>query len=462
MKRTTATLLAFLAAFATPLAAQNGGDTSDCPPPLDPTTPLPIADEVTVGGMVFKTAGLPPGLVVHPVLGLIAGTGALDGSVIHRTAVRILETRGLKTPGGDYLVMFPEGDHYANNKGRTRKNNKLLACRSSDRGRTWSGPAEAFDIDYSQHGFIPFVPRGGGRIYAFGTQPNPDFGYSSGGGAHENAPIGCRWSDDDGRTWSPPAVIRPVNDPGFMGMSVMRMTETDAGTWLLGSHTSDWSVRPLTTGQYLLRSTDRGATWELLPGKRPGGWQVKEQRRMDEGRPINLGGGEVLFMSRTGAGSLFTARSLDDGKTWSDFAPTTLVHPWAPPMLFHLSDGKTLIAFHHNRLPASAAGDERYRDSGLNPQAENMKARSEIWFSLSTNRGRTWSESRFLFATTARPNLKVKAWNFQCSYVDMFTDGGVLHLVVPHRWQQVLHLTIPEARLATAPTKAELRALAKQ
>ena len=36
-----------------------------------------------------------------------------------------------------------------------------------------------------------------------------------------------------------------VNDPGFRGMSVMRMTETDAGTWLLGSHAADWSVKLL-------------------------------------------------------------------------------------------------------------------------------------------------------------------------------------------------------------------------
>jgi len=29
--------------------------------------------------------------------------------------------------------------------------------------------------------------------------------------------------------------------------------------------------------------------------------------------------------------------------------PTPLVHPDAPPMLFHLADGKTLAAFHRNR-----------------------------------------------------------------------------------------------------------------
>ncbi len=39
-------------------------------------------------------------------------------------------------------------------------------------------------------------------------------------------------------------------------MSVMRMCETDAGTWILGSHEGDWSYKPLSTRQYVLRSSD--------------------------------------------------------------------------------------------------------------------------------------------------------------------------------------------------------------
>lgn len=418
---------------------------------------LSISPEIVVGGTTLRTDALPSGLKLHRDLGLV-GVDALAGSVIHRTTSRILETRGLKTPGGDYLVMFPEGDHYANNKGR-RKVNVLQAYRSSDGGRTWIGPVEAFDIDYSQHGFIPFVPRNSKRIYAFGTQPNPDLGYSWKDGEQENAPIGYRWSDDDGRTWSKVNPIRPTNDPGFMGMSVMRMTETDAGTWLIGSHVAHWAVKPITTEQYLLRSTDRGETWELLPGKRPSGWFVKPYHRMDEVRPLNLGNGKVLAMARTPAGSLFLSRSEDDGKTWSEFAPSPLVHPGAPPMLFHLRDGKTLIAFHHNRVPVGQ--DERLPQGSLDPHAENMKVRSEIWFSTSRDGGLTWSESRFLFANAVQPNLKIKAWNHQCSYVDMFVDGDDLHLIVPHRWQQVLHLVIPESALAALPTKAELAARAR-
>ncbi len=413
----------------------------------EPFAPLPVVESLRIGGAEIEVRQLPPRLALRPALGLIT-VAALDGQVVHRSKSRILETRATITPGGDYLVMFPEGDHYAKSKGE--KMNTMLAYRSSDKGRTWAGPVVAFDIPYSQHGFIPFIPRGSKRLYAFGTQPIPGK-WSWENGQRENAPIGYRWSDDDGRTWSDVKLIEPANDPGFRGMSVMRMTETGTGTWLLGSHLADWSVKPFTTQQYLLRSEDQGKTWTVLPGARPNGWIAEGFSRMDEGRPLSLGGERVLFMSRTPAGKLFTAWSKDDGRTWTKPAPSTLVHPDAPPMLFPLSDGKTLVAFHHNKVPRRGADE-------LDDKSENMKVRSELWAATSTDEGRTWSEPRFVLANAAQPDLKVGAWNYQCSYLDGFTDDGVLHLFLPHRWQQVLHLTIKESDLGSLPTAAEVLA----
>jgi Neuraminidase (sialidase) len=169
---------------------------------------------------------------------------------------------------------------------------------------------------------------------------------------------------------------------------------------------------------------------------------------MDEGRPINLGNGEVYMMIRTCEGHLWATRSTDDGKTWAAPAPTPLVHPDAPPMLFHLSDGKTLAAFHHNRHH-----DTNYVNLGENP---GMQDRSEIWVSLSTDGGRSWSEPRFVFANAAVPNLEGGWRNYQCSYMDMFVDNGVVNLFLPHRWQRCLHLQLPEAELQRLPTGKEL------
>ena len=102
--------------------------------------PLPLAETVKIGSVEISTKKPPVGLLVRGALGLVT-VSALDGQVVHRTTSRILETRATVTPGGDYLVMFPEGDHYAKSKGE--KMNTMMAYRSSDKGRTWQGPAVA-------------------------------------------------------------------------------------------------------------------------------------------------------------------------------------------------------------------------------------------------------------------------------------------------------------------------------
>ena len=228
------------------------------------------------------------------------------------------------------------------------KGNEMIAYRSTDRGRTWQGPTTPFDIDYSQHGFIPLIPKGQRRLYAFGTQAVPGT-YTRERGRCENAPIGYRYSDDDGVRWSEVRIIRPKNDPDYRGMAVMQMCETDSGTWILSTYENDHTYRPVMCRQYILRSDDRGATWTLLPHERHGGWYQPKHNSMGEGRPIHLGNDHVLMLTRTTEGHLWAVRSEDDGHTWSEPEPTPLIHPDAPPMLTMLSDGRTLAAFHHNR-----------------------------------------------------------------------------------------------------------------
>jgi Neuraminidase (sialidase) len=413
--------------------------------------PLGLLATTAIGEVQVSLASLPAGLRVDEDLALVLGIPVLTGQVVHEAAGSLFEVRATKTPGGDYLLMFPtncpgsKGNcHYG---GNGEKTNDMVAYRSCDGGHTWQGPTVAFDIDYNQHGFIPLIPAGSKRIYAFGTQP-VWHSYQRSHGLNENAPIGYRYSDDDGHHWSEVRLIRPENDPDFRGMSVMRMCETGNGTWLLGAHEGDWSYRPLMTRQYILRSEDQGRTWQVGPHARHGGWCVPQFNRMDEGRPISLGGSRALLMIRTCEGHLWTARSDDDGKTWSDPAPTPLIHPDAPPMLFHLSDGKTLAAFHHNRHH-----DLNYAGLGDN---QGMQDRSELWVSLSTDDGETWSEPRFVLANAAEPGTGNRFFDYQYSYLDAFADSGELHLFLPHRWQRCLHLRLRESALKLLPTAGEM------
>jgi len=349
--------------------------------------------------------------------------------------------RATITPEGDYLVLFPY------DRGRWYQGKEMLAMRSSDKGKTWSELAVVFDSSQSHHGFVPLIPRGSKRIYAFGTQPISGMVGDGKKGLQENCPIGFRYSDDDGHTWSDVTLIRPENDPEFTGMSCVRMCETDAGTWLIGSHDGIWrrkgSPAPVTTRQYILRGEDKGKTWQLLPGKRPGGWCIEKYDRMDEGTVLSLGGAKAVVFIRTAEGRIWESRSDDDGKTWTDPKPTELVHPDAPPMVFHLGDAKTLIAFIHNRY------DPR------RPHFDKA-ARNEVWCSLSKDEGRTWSEPRFVFAG-ANPEGHIHS----NSYLDMIADGSRIHVFLGQKGRQLLYLQFDESDLSTFMTKAGLAAAMK-
>jgi hypothetical protein len=407
-----------------------------------------------IGGVAVTVEKLPKGLKNHSDLGVVM-PGWVNVRAIHRfpqpdigdyrgqypPVLYVDCPRPVITPQGDYLLSIISGRGHYGGTDPHKKVNDILIYRSKDKGATWQGPFLSTNIPYNQHAWVPLVPRSGKRIYMFSTEPAPD----DFNGA-ENAGIGFRHSDDDGYTWSGMTRIRPVNDPGFQGMWCINMTETDRGTWLLAPHEADWTVKPVTTHLYALRSTDQGRTWELLPGKRPEGWQYKPLKRMDEGRPLALGHGKVVLFARTPEGHIWQFRSADDGKTWSEPRPTPLVHPDAPPMIEKLSDRKTLIALHHNRLPGSGFSQR--------PHAED---RSELWVSLSKDDGLTWTEPRFLAVTstvTTRPLFG--RVNYCMTYCDVLADAGNLHIFIPHLWRQVLEVRMREKDLMRLPTKSKL------
>jgi predicted neuraminidase len=402
---------------------------------------LPPMETITVGGREIHPGAPPHGLVNLPDLGIMVNQG-MTGQRIYAKAPPdnwCGESRCVKTPGGDYLLMLTTGQHHYG--GKLTKVNDMVAVRSSDQGKTWSGPKVAWDIPYNQHGFVPLVPHGSKRIYAFGTEP-----IFSMFDRPENAPIGFRYSDDDGHTWSEVTLIRPANDPDFRGMFVMRMCETGKGTWLLAPHTGvNYRKNAVTTRLYIMRSADQGASWTLLPHPRPDGWVTPGYDQLEEGRPISLGGTKVLMLARSSEGHLWKLRSDDDGQTWTGPDPTPMVHPLAPPMLFHLNDGKTLASFYHNR---NTQDRSVVIGSGMN--------RSELWVSLSHDEGATWSEPRFVMANSAGGGHMGQFADWSVSYIDLLVEHHVVHIFFSHQFRQVLHVRFDEKLLHGLPTKAEL------
>lgn len=405
---------------------------------------VPPRQRAVVNGLEIRLTAMPDGIAYRPDLGVIFPT-PIRGESLHAWPPPrnvITAPRSIITPGGDFLVMFIAGTGLFD---KDEKVNDMVAYRSSDRGKTWRGPFLAWDVPYSGLAAGLFRPRDSRRLYAFATEYVPELRKG-----WENGPIGFRTSDDDGRTWSPVELIRPVNDPEYRGIAAMQPCETDRGTWLVSTHAEIWRTpKGIETRQYLLRSEDQGHTWELLPGPGDQGWAAPGFGRMDEGVPIALGDGKVVMQIRTPEGHLWQTWSEDDGKTWSEPRPTTLVHPDAPPMVFTLADGKTLAAFHHNNYP----GGDFNAD-------QNHAARAELWVSLSTDEGQTWSEPRFVVATAAQPfQIYYKRFIRGVSYADLLVDGDDLHLFVDFEFRQVLHLRLRSEHLQTLPSREELASM---
>ena len=108
-----------------------------------------LVDELSIGvkePLKVRLAKPPRGFVADAELGLLRHR-VLKGRVLHtaKQGLRgLFETRGVRTPKGDLLMMFPEGNHYAAGSGKV---NDMIAYRSSDNGKSWKGPTIAFDID---------------------------------------------------------------------------------------------------------------------------------------------------------------------------------------------------------------------------------------------------------------------------------------------------------------------------
>ena len=63
---------------------------------------------------------------------------------------------------------------------------------------------------------------------------------------------------------------------------------------------------------------------------------------------------------------------------------------------------------------------------------------------ISGDGGRPWSKPRFEFTNAPAPAYEMLFMNHLCSDIDAFVDCGEVHMFVPHRWRQLLHLRVEE------------------
>lgn len=397
-----------------------------------------LLDSVEIAGTAWKLDRLPHELKLDRELGVVVA------APIHKVQAvgpfypygTVLAPRAVKAPNGDYLVFGVHGGYY-----QSTSNNAPVIWRSTDQGRTWDRGTRPWTQDAGEHCLVPLVdPSQSGRIYVFGN--------ASRGTTHATGMV-FRHSDDNGLTWSAPTTIVPKNDPTFPGAPIhMRGVVMPDGTWLWGAYYRTRTIWDKETGdvresdetQYLLRSTDRGQTWTIAPNPHPQGWTHPKWNKFMEGIVVPIGGPEAVFYLRSPGGRVYEKRTTDSGLTWSETQETpSLVHPDAPPMIFPFAGGKRLIAFIHNRYTAEHS--HHYHPD-----------RGALWFAISDNAGRSWSEPRFLIAQAKQPeDVRLNSSDYDVSYVDLLVDGTALHLFVGDCNRRALHLAFSEQDLAAFP-----------
>jgi len=140
-----------------------------------------------------------------------------------------------------------------------------------------------------------------------------------------------RTSMNNGKTWSPPQKL----PDGILGPIKNKPVQLADGTILAPSSTetnSSWKV-------HIERSTDLGATWQLIP--------VDPTTEFHEIQPsiLSYGNNRLQIICRSRHDSLVEAYSEDNGLTWGKISKTTLPNPNSGTDAVTLKQGLQLLVY---------------------------------------------------------------------------------------------------------------------
>ncbi len=235
----------------------------------------------------------------------------------------------------------------------------IFGAFSTDHGRHWSTPVSLITTSTGRD-YDPSIVVSGKRILVTTTSVET--------GGISRSTTWCIRSDDNGRTWSDRYEI-PTNHRYACGKT-HRGLRLKSGTLLLGYA---WDMnceegRVLQSeGQMHLRagvmiSTDDGLTWQNGGDTDAACEPISAGavRGTDEPAIVELDNGSVYMLMRTGSDRLYEARSMDQGKTWTEVGPSPLRGSNAPAALcrFQVGEQRGIVCVWDNaveRYPLCAA-----------------------------------------------------------------------------------------------------------
>jgi predicted neuraminidase len=316
-----------------------------------------------------------------------------------------------RMPNGDWVTFLLSG-------GPTEpcEENRVFACRSTDRGQTWSAPERVFPDDPRPMTLSEVIVHDG-RVTLFASSHN---------GRFLDWTTWVTTSDDSGRTWGPlsPLPFRPrysfvrtllvLRDGRWLLPYQCYDFPADEERRLLAEERCIWDAPQIQPENGVLISNDAGTTWACAdPVRHPRG----ESWFWAENNLAELSDGTVVMLTRRdGLGVLLRNISHDRGQSWSATEPSDIPNPGAKIRLFNLPDGR--IALLHNPAPSRGRG---------------LLDRNPLSLWISDDDMRTWAVQRDL--------VTFPGW---LSYPDGFFDAeeGAIHFAFDYNRHDALYVGV--------------------
>ncbi len=270
------------------------------------------------------------------------------------------------TPGRDLLGFWTQATY------EVADNSCVVCSRSIDGGTTWSKPAEIDGPNeeryHTAYYAFPIVSKSG-RIYCF---------YKKHTGVVDvccniTSIMRCRYSDNDGHTWSKPVEItfkrRSIDNPNQNippnWVAWTKPIRDSRGRWLEPftrwiSHGIDAGAENQNIEMMRFDNIDESPEPEDIKIT----WLPEEPVKPVTGLALTgliepcivlLPDGRLFMVTRTETGCIWYSVSKDDGAKWRESEPLRyqdngerILHPDSPPPLYALQDGRFLLQYHNN------------------------------------------------------------------------------------------------------------------
>lgn len=236
----------------------------------------------------------------------------------------------------------------------------IAAMTSKDGGRTWSKPYVIQENTGKQNVMsVSLIRLKSGKIGMYYLEKN----------SNSDLQVFARYSNDEAKTWTPPARVTPGD--GYHIMNNDRVIQTSTGRILCPiCYSPDiGSKSPLVV--FCMYSDDEGKTWHRSVSD----LKAPMAGAMEPG-VVELANGELLMLIRTQTGCQYRSVSKNKGMTWSKAVPTEIKSPCAPATVKRIPGSKDLLL----------VWNDNYE-----PDHPGFGKRTPLTAAISHNNGKTWT-----------------------------------------------------------------------